>query len=50
LLFKYSPRQQSWSKGHIKPPDGVALTERQALLFEPPYFNARASLFEEVQA
>ena len=50
LLFKYSPGQQSWSKGHIKPPDGVALTGRQALLFEPPYFHARASLFEEVQA
>ena len=50
LLFKYSPGQQSWSKGHIKPPDGVALTERQALLFEPPYFHARASLFEEVQS
>ena len=50
LLFKYSPGQQSWSKSHIEPPDGVALTERQALLFEPPYFNARASLFEEVQA
>ena len=50
LLFKYSPGQQSWSKGHIAPPDGVALTERQALLFEPPYFHARASLFEEVPA
>ena len=50
LLFKYSPGQQSWSKGHIKPPDGVALTERQALLFEPPYFHARASLFEEAQS
>ena len=50
LLFKYSPGQQSWSKGHIKPPDGVDLTERQVLLFEPPYFHARASLFEEVQA
>ncbi|MDE2706165.1 MAG: phytanoyl-CoA dioxygenase family protein [Gemmatimonadota bacterium] len=50
LLFKYSPGQQSWSKHHIAPPEGVALTERQALLFEPPYFHARASLFEEVQA
>ena len=49
LLFKYSPGQQSWSKSHIEPPDGVALTERQALLFEPPYFHARASLFAEVQ-
>lgn len=46
LLFKYSPGQQSWSKSHIEPPAGVALTERQALLFEPPYFHARASLFE----
>lgn len=50
LLFKYSPGQQSWSKNHIEPPDGVALTERQALLFEPPYFHARASLFAEGQA
>ena len=47
LLFKYSPGQQSWSKNHIEPPEGVALTERQALLFEPPYFHARASLFAE---
>ena len=47
LLFKYSPGQQSWSKKHIEPPAGVALTQRQVLLFEPPYFHARASLFAE---
>lgn len=46
LLYKYSPAQQSWSKQHIQPPEGVELTPRQQLLFEPPYFNARASLFE----
>ena len=46
LLFKYSPAQQSWAREHIKPPDGVELTPRQRLLFEPPYFNQRASLFD----
>jgi len=46
LLYKYSPAQQSWSKEHIQPPDGVTLTERQKLLFEPPYFHQRQSLFE----
>ena len=46
LLYKYSPAQQSWSKTHIQPPDGVRLTARQQLLFEPPYFHQRASLFE----
>ncbi|NJN83058.1 MAG: phytanoyl-CoA dioxygenase family protein [Caldilineaceae bacterium] len=45
LLYKYSPAQQSWSQTHIQPPDGVELTERQRLLFEPPYFHNRASLF-----
>ena len=45
LLYKYSPAQQSWSKEHIEPPAGVKLTERQRLLFEPPYFNQRQSLF-----
>jgi hypothetical protein len=47
LLHKYSPAQQSWSKRHLQPPAGVTLTERQALLFEPPYFHDRASLFGE---
>jgi hypothetical protein len=47
LLYKYSPAQQSWSKRHIRPPEGVELTPRQQLLFEPPYFSGRASLFEE---
>jgi Phytanoyl-CoA dioxygenase (PhyH) len=47
LLFKYSPAQQSWSKNHIQPPPGVELTPRQKLLFEPPYFHSRATLFPE---
>ena len=46
LLYKYSPAQQSWSKRHLEPPAGVNLTPRQQLLFEPPYFHDRASLFE----
>jgi ectoine hydroxylase-related dioxygenase (phytanoyl-CoA dioxygenase family) len=46
LLYKYSPGQQSWAREHIKPPDEVELTPRQRLLFEPPYFQARTSLFE----
>ncbi len=45
LLFKYSPAQQSWSPKHIQPPEGVTLTPRQELLFEPPYFSSRKSLF-----
>ena len=47
LLYKYSPAQQSWSKRQIQPPDGIELTLRQKLLFEPPYFHDRASLFED---
>ena len=47
LLFKYSPAQQSWSRDHIKPPEGVSFTDRQKLLFEPPYFNQRQSLFDD---
>lgn len=47
LLYKYSPAQQSWSKTHISPPEGVSLSPRQQLLFEPPYFSGRTSLFEE---
>jgi ectoine hydroxylase-related dioxygenase (phytanoyl-CoA dioxygenase family) len=46
LLYKYSPGQQSWAKEHLRPPSDVALTPRQALLFEPPYFHNRASLFD----
>lgn len=46
MLLKYSPAQQSWSKTHIQPPEGVSLTSRQKLLFEPPYFHQRQSLFE----
>ncbi|MCZ6680085.1 MAG: phytanoyl-CoA dioxygenase family protein, partial [Candidatus Poribacteria bacterium] len=47
LLYKYSPAQQSWSKHHIQPPEGVEFTPRQQLLFEPPYFHSRTSLFED---
>ena len=47
LLCKYSPAQQSWSKHHIRPPEGVEFTPRQQLLFEPPYFHGRTSLFED---
>ncbi len=49
LLFKYSPGQQSWSANYTQPPKDVQLTARQKLLFEPPYFNSRSSLFEEEQ-
>lgn len=47
LLYKYSPGQQSWSAKYVNPPQTVALTARQRLLFERPYFNSRPSLFEE---
>jgi hypothetical protein len=46
LLYKYSPGQQSWAREHLRPPSDIALTPRQALLFEPPYFQNRASLFD----
>ena len=45
----YLIAQQSWSKTHIQPPEGVTLTPRQQLLFEPPYFHQRQSLFTENQ-
>jgi hypothetical protein len=47
LLYKYSPGQQSWSKTHLEPPPGAPLTPRQRLLFEPPYFHARPTLFPD---
>ena len=47
LLYKYSPGQQSWSAKYAQAPQTVALTERQKILFEKPYFNSRPSLFEE---
>lgn len=50
LLFKYSPAQQSWSNRYAQPPEGVGLSPRQKLLFEPPYFHGRASLFEAGEA
>lgn len=46
LLYKYSPAQQSWTRNYAQPPTAVDLTPRQKLLFEPPYFSNRASLFE----
>jgi hypothetical protein len=45
FLFKYSPAQQSWSRNYPRPPEGVELSERQKLLFRPPYFNGHPSLF-----
>ena len=45
LLFKYSPAQQSWGRA-AQMPSRVELTPRQKLLFEPPYFARRASLFD----
>jgi hypothetical protein len=47
LLFKYSPGQQSWGREYAKPPADIELTPRQRLLFEPPYFYPRPSLFAE---
>jgi hypothetical protein len=47
LLYKYSPAQQSWGQQYAQPPVNVELTPRQRLLFELPYFNKRASLFED---
>jgi hypothetical protein len=49
LLYKYSPAQQSWGSRYVQPPTNIELTPRQKLLFEPPYFNARPSLFEDGQ-
>ena len=49
LLYKYSPAQQSWHKTHLAAPEGVELTQRQQLLFEPPYFSGRVSLFEPAE-
>jgi len=47
VLYKYSPGQQSWGKEYAKPPEDVELTPRQKLLFEPPYFYPRPSLFTD---
>ena len=46
LLYKYSPGQQSWAREYLRLPSDVTLTPRQALLFEPPYFHNRDSLFD----
>ena len=47
LLYKYSPAQQSWSSTYPEPPTGMALTDRQARLFEPPYFHDHPSILTE---
>jgi hypothetical protein len=47
LLYKYSPAQQSWTRSYTQPPENIELTPRQKLLFEPPYFNSRETLFVE---
>jgi len=49
LLYKYSPGQQSWASEYLRPPSNVTLTARQELLFEPPYYHNRASLFDREQ-
>jgi hypothetical protein len=42
LLYKYSPGSSSWGKDETLPPDlAPMLTERQRLLFEPPYVAYR---------
>ena len=46
FLFKYSPGQQSWGPEYPTPPENVELTPRQKLLFTPPHFARRSSLFE----
>ncbi|MFB6135912.1 MAG: phytanoyl-CoA dioxygenase family protein [Halobacteriaceae archaeon] len=45
LLYKYSPGHMSWADNFPEPPDGVSLSERQELLFEPPHVYRRESLF-----
>ena len=44
LLFKYSPSIQSWDNNYPKMPENKKfITNRQKLLFEPPYHNRRNS-------
>jgi len=50
LLYKYSPAQQSWAREYPKIPSGVTVSQRQRLLFEPPYHQDRTSLFAEETA
>ena len=45
LLYKYSPGNSSWGKDEVLPPAlAPMLTERQRLLFEPPYVAYRRPL------
>jgi len=45
LLYKYSPGNSSWGKDEALPPAlAPMLTERQRLLFEPPYVAYRQPL------
>jgi hypothetical protein len=42
LLYKYSPGSSSWGKDEVLPPAlAPRLTDRQRLLFEPPYIAHR---------
>jgi ectoine hydroxylase-related dioxygenase (phytanoyl-CoA dioxygenase family) len=42
LLYKYSPGSSSWGKDEALPAElAPMLTERQRLLFEPPYVAYR---------
>jgi hypothetical protein len=45
LLYKYSPGNSSWGKDEVLPPAlAPKLTDRQRLLFEPPYVAHRRPL------
>jgi ectoine hydroxylase-related dioxygenase (phytanoyl-CoA dioxygenase family) len=45
LLYKYSPGNSAWGKDEVLPAElAPRLTERQRLLFEPPYVAYRRSL------
>jgi len=45
LLYKYSPGNSSWGKDEVLPPAlAPMLSERQRLLFEPPYVAYRRPL------
>jgi ectoine hydroxylase-related dioxygenase (phytanoyl-CoA dioxygenase family) len=45
LLYKYSPGNSSWGKDEVLPPElAPMLSERQRLLFEPPYVAYRRAV------
>lgn len=46
VLNKYSPHHMTWADEPPTTPEGVALTDRQERLFEPPYVWRRESVFE----